>query len=138
MSDESGTALFHHLVDGVSALVAGDTSQVDRLAGLYAQDAVVVYFGDPSRPLHGREELRAHFAKVPGRYAAARFRGFRAEDVHVHQSTDPEVVIAEFAYVSDGADDGPPLDLRCCFVIRARDGQIVTTHDYLLNPSQLG
>lgn len=132
MSDESGAELFRRLVDGVSRLVAGDRSQIDRLAELYAQDAFVVYFGDPDRPLRGREELRSHFARVPDLYAAARFRGFRAENVHVHETGDPEVIVAEFAYVSDGADDGAPLDLRCCFVIRARGGEIVETRDYLL------
>ena len=132
MTAKTGSELFFELVDGVGKLVAGDTVQVDRLANLYAQDAHVVYFGDPENPLRGRDALRKHFSGVPGHFSAARFKGFHAENIHVHETGDPEVVVAEFAYVSDGADDGPPVNLRCCFVIRARDGEIVETRDYVL------
>lgn len=129
---------FLSLIDGVRKLVAGDRSQVDRLAALYAEQAHVVYWGAPDKPLRGREELRVHFAKVPERFAAPRFRGFRAENVRIHDTTDPEVIVSEFAYVSDGDGvgdvDGPPLNQRCCFVLRIRGGQILQTHDYVLNP----
>ena len=124
---------FLDLVNGVTRLVAGDTSQVDKLTALYAHDAFVVYFGDPGNPLHGREELRTHFSKVPERFAAPRFRGFRAENIRIHDDkSDPEVIVAEFAYVSDGDGDDPALNLPCCFVIRVRDGEIVETRDYVL------
>ena len=136
MNVKSGRELFLELVDGVSKLVAGDVLQADRLADLYSRDAHVVYFGDPDKPLQGREALRTHFSTVPDQFSAARFRGFRAENINVHVTGDPEVVVAEFAYVSDGADDGPPLHLRCCFVIRARGGEIVETHDYVLGSVQ--
>ncbi len=132
MKVRSGRELFLELVDGVSKLVAGDLLQVDRLASSYSHDAHVVYFGDPETPLQGREALRTHFSKVPDRFSAARFRGSRAEDISVHLTSDPGTVVAEFAYVSDGADDGPPLNLRCCFVIRVRGGEIVETRDYVL------
>lgn len=128
----TGHELFHSLVDGVRRLVAGDRSQVDRLAALYTEHAHVVYFGAPDEPLRGREELRAHFAKVPDRFAAPRYRGFRAENIQIHDTADPEVIVAEFAYVSDGDGADPPANLRCCFVIRVRNGQILETRDYVI------
>ncbi len=128
--------VFLGLVDGVRKLVAGDRSQVDRLAALYADQAQVVYWGAPDEPLQGREALRAHFTKVPERFAAPRYRGFRAENVRIHDTADPEVIVSEFAYVSDGDGvgdvDGPPLNLRCCFVLRIRGGEIIETRDYVL------
>jgi len=124
--------VFRSLVDGVGRLIAGDASQVDRLATLYAEDAYVVYFGAPDEPLRGRAALREHFAQVPERYAAPRFRGFRAEDITIHDTPDPEVIVAEFAYVADGDGSAPPPHLRCCFVMRIRAGEILETRDYVL------
>jgi uncharacterized protein len=126
--------VFLSLVDGVRKLIAGDESQVDRLAGLYADRTHVVYFGAPDEPMCSREELRAHFAKVPARFAAPRYRGFRAENIHIHDTADPEVIVAEFTYLSDGDGDraGPPPNLRCCFAFHIRDGEIVDSRDYML------
>lgn len=128
--------VFLGLVDGVRKLIAGDRSQVDRLAALYAEQTHVVYAGTPDEPMRSREELRAHFTKVPERFGAPRYRGFRAENVRIHDTADPEVIVSEFAYVSDGDGvgdlDGPPLNLRCCFVFRIRAGEIVDSRDYVL------
>jgi ketosteroid isomerase-like protein len=94
---------------------------VDRLADLYADDTHVShpFLGDP--PLRSRAEVRRHFAAVP----ATGRPGFHVEDVHVHETTDPEVVVAEFAYAGDG------FRYRCVFVIRVRDGLIVESRDYI-------
>ncbi|MDR7302931.1 hypothetical protein [Haloactinomyces albus] len=54
------------------------------------------------------------------------------EHVRIHDTGDPEVIVAELAYVSDGDGDDPPLSLRCCFVIRVRGGEIRETRDYVL------
>jgi len=120
------------LVDGVAKLVAGDESQVDRLAGLYAEQTHVVYWGAPDEPFRSRDELCAHFARVPARFSAPRFRGFRADNIRVHETGDPELIVAEFTYVGDGDGDEPPMNLPCCFVFRVRDGEIVGSRDYVL------
>jgi uncharacterized protein len=123
---------FRELTDKVSALIARDTEQAHSLAGLYADRTRVVNFGAPDEPMFSREELRAHFAKVPARFAAPRYRGFRAENIHIHDTADPEVIVAEFTYLSDGDRAGPPLNVRCCFVFHIRDGEIVDSRDYML------
>lgn len=115
------------LLDGVCRLVSGDSTQVERLAGLYAEDTLVLHPMAPTGipPLRTRDQLRRHFAGGPGRAGVDRFE---AVDVTVHETTDPEVVIAEFRYAATRA--GTTRSVPCVFVLRVRDGLIVESHDY--------
>ena len=117
----STSDLFHRLLDG---LTSADWS---NLADLYAEDArVTMPFARPGpRVLHGREEIAAHFA----RSTAVPIR-FRAENVVVHRTTDPDVVIAEFDYVVRVTTDGSQFRMSNVQLVRARDGRVVETHDY--------
>jgi ketosteroid isomerase-like protein len=104
------------LLDGVAA------KRWDELPLLYAEDAHVTH--PPHGPeLNGREELRRHFA-------AAAEHGFdiRAEDVIVHETADPEVVIGEFRYRGTSGDQ--EIDAPRIFVMRIRGGLIVESRDY--------
>jgi len=117
----STTALFHRLLDG---LTSADWTE---LAELYTEDArVTMPFALPEpRVLHGRDEIAAHFAgstAVPIR--------FRAENVVVHTTTDPDVVIAEFDYVVRVLTDDSEFRVSNVQLVRARDGRIAETHDY--------
>ncbi|WP_028927310.1 nuclear transport factor 2 family protein [Pseudonocardia acaciae] len=99
----------------------------DELPELYAEDTVVRHpFGPPGGwVLHGREEIREHFAR-----GAALPLEMRAEDVLVHQTEDPEVIIGEFRYVGRFTDTDRPLEVSNIFVLRVRDGQILESRDY--------
>ena len=117
------------LLDGVCRLVAGDQGQVERLAGLYAEETLVLHPMAPLGldPLLTRDQLRRHFADGPGQPSA--IRRFEATDVVVHHTTDPEVVVVEFAYlVAQGEQEER---VPCVFVVRVRDGRIVESHDYI-------
>lgn len=121
--------VFHTLVDGVSRMIAGEPDQVERLAQLYAEQTHVVH---PMAPLGGaplvtRDDLRRHFAEGPG-MAAGRLRGFHATDIVIHDTTDPEVIVAEFTYRGDG--DNGPFAVPCVFILRVHDGKIVASRDY--------
>ena len=112
--------VFRQLVDGVVG------RKWDQLPSLYAEDAMVVhpFSTDPAiARLEGREQLRAHFAR-----AAEMGVDFRAEDVVVHETTDPEVVIGEFTY--RGSLGGKDIAMPAIFVLRVRDGLIVSSRDY--------
>jgi ketosteroid isomerase-like protein len=117
----STTDLFHRLLDG---LTSGDWTS---LASLYAEDArVTMPFARPEPVvLRGRDEIAAHFAGS----TAAPIR-FTAENVMVHTTTDPDVVIAEFDYVVDVTTTGDRLRVSNVQLVRARDGLIAETHDY--------
>ncbi|MFD4644218.1 nuclear transport factor 2 family protein [Lentzea sp. NPDC058436] len=115
---------FRALLDSVCRLQNGDGSQVDVLAGFYAEETDVRHPMAPlgDTPLLGREALRRHFGAA-GPPAPA---GFRVEDVHVHRTDDPEVVVGEFTYRGDG-----DWAASSVIVLRVRDGVIVESRDYL-------
>ncbi|SHL41277.1 Ketosteroid isomerase-related protein [Pseudonocardia thermophila] len=93
---------------------------------LYAPDAVVIHPLGPVPPLRGREALRAHFAA-----ADALPLRMRAEEVAVHETADPEVVIGEFRYVGRNTATGRDFVAHNVFVVRVRDGLIVESRDYV-------
>ena len=112
--------VFRQLVDGVVG------KKWDQLPELYAEDAVVVHPFNSDSAIHrleGRDQLRAHFAR-----AAEMEVDFRAEDIVVHQTTDPEVVVGEFTY--RGTLGGQEVTMPEIFVLRVRDGLIVSSRDY--------
>src|SRR5262249_33181656 len=71
------------------------TRDLDRLYLLYAEDAIVEHpFALPSPGrMQGRNALKAHFE----RFAEAPFT-LTVHDMVVHQTSDPEVVVAEWRY----------------------------------------
>lgn len=54
--------------------------------------------------------------------------GFR--DVRVHDTTDPEVVIAELEFDAVDHRTGRSFNSRCLLVLRGRDGEIQYLRDY--------
>jgi ketosteroid isomerase-like protein len=115
---------FRAMLDGASRLQNGDRSQVDRLAEFYAEETDVRHplapLGDT--PLLSRDALRQHF-DAAGQGAVA---GLRVEDVRVHLTDDPEVIIGEFTYRGETGWSAPSI-----IVLRIRDGLIVESRDYI-------
>jgi ketosteroid isomerase-like protein len=113
--------VLHHLIRGVVE------RRWDELPGLYSADAVVEHphhIPAPTR-LCGREQLREHFARaerLPLRLSA--------EHLVVHETTDPEVIIAEFDYHGEVTSTGRTFTIHNIFVLRIRDGLIVQARDY--------
>jgi ketosteroid isomerase-like protein len=99
----------------------------DDVVACYADDAVVVHPMDPpgTPRLEGRDQLRAHFD-------AARELPFvlSARNVVVHETADPEVIVAEFDYLGRVTTTGRVFQLPHVFVMRVRDGLIVSSRDY--------
>jgi uncharacterized protein len=123
MPDHSPAAVFDRLLHGVC------DQRWDELPGLYALETHVVHPMDPERaaPLLTRAELERHFrhgAQVMGEIR------FSPAEVRVHQTTDPEVIVAEFEYRGVVPATGEPFSLPSVFVMRIRDGQIVESRDY--------
>ncbi|MGA8117383.1 MAG: nuclear transport factor 2 family protein [Actinocatenispora sp.] len=118
------TEVFHRLVQGVS------DKRWDELPALYAQDTLVEHPFDPRRaaPLRGRSQLAEHFRAAA--QGGATGVDFQPRNVVVHQTTDPEVVIGEFEYHGTARHGAEPLSVRNIFVLRVRDGQIVSSRDY--------
>jgi ketosteroid isomerase-like protein len=100
----------------------------DELPGLYAEQTHVVHPFDPLRApaLRTREELREHFRPTD---AGPRLHR-RAANITVHETTDPEVIVAEFEYQGTVVDTGERFAQPAIFVLRVRDGEIVSSRDY--------
>jgi ketosteroid isomerase-like protein len=117
--------VFLELIQGVTE------GRWKELPLLYAERTDVTHPMSPysQPPLRTRDELRAHF----GAGATAVDPLIRVEPVIVaiHETTDPEVVVGEFAYRGESRASGEPFVAPCIFVLRVREGEIVESHDYV-------
>jgi ketosteroid isomerase-like protein len=112
--------VFERLIDGVKH------GRWEELPALYAEDTFVTHpFAPAGEPLIGREALRRHFAAGAGLGVT-----MTARDVVVHETSDPEVVIGEFAYEGRVTATGRRFTVPNVFVLRVRDGLIVESRDY--------
>ncbi|WP_457329033.1 nuclear transport factor 2 family protein [Rhizobacter sp. P5_C2] len=111
--------------EGVSQVVPAKV--LCLLPGIHAccRSRSTNFAGDPA--LRTRDELREHFRPND---ASPRLNR-KATNIVIHETKDPEVIIAEFEYQGtvEGADE--PFSIPGIFVIRVRDGQIVSSRDYL-------
>jgi uncharacterized protein len=113
--------VFLALVEGVAA------GRWEELPGLYAEKTDVVHPFHPLRlpALRTREELREHFAPTGDGPRLER----RPANITIHETADPEVIVAEFEYRGTNLDTGEPFVQPAIFVLRVRDGQIVESRD---------
>ena len=113
--------VFLALVNGIAD---GNLAEVPDL---YAEQIDVVHPFDPlhGAPLRSREELRGRMEQ----FAAGPRPRRRVGNVTIHETTDPEVIVAEFEYLGT-TDAGQPYALPAIFVLRVRNGEIVSSRDY--------
>ena len=116
--------VFLRLVNGVC------DGPYEDLADLYAEQTYVVHpFHplDPS-PLCSRDELHSHFTAPP---PVARTLNRKPVNITIHDTADPEVIVAEFAYQGRVKETGEAFTVPCVFVMRIRDGLIIESRDYI-------
>jgi hypothetical protein len=77
----------------------------------------------------GQFGVVAHGAGLLGR--ASRPLRRRPAASTIHETTDPEVIVAEFEYQGTAAETGEEFALPGVFVMRVRDGEIVSSRDYV-------
>jgi ketosteroid isomerase-like protein len=114
--------VFRALVDGVAA------GRWEELPDLYAEQTHVVHPFDPLRAeaLRTRDELREHFKPTDAGPRLDR----RATNITIHETADPEVIVAEFEYQGTVVETGESFALPGIFVLRVRHGEIVSSRDY--------
>jgi uncharacterized protein len=116
------------VVDQVRRVVAGDDVV---FADLFAEDGVLAYpFAPPGMPsqLHGRDAIRAFFSGMEG---ARKLFEIEGVGVTVHDTGDPEVIIAEITHHGWSRATASPYRFTALGVIRVRDGEIVQYDDYM-------
>lgn len=111
------------LVEGVAA------GRWHELPALYADPTDVRHPFDPLRgpALRTHEQLREHFTPPAGGLGIER----QARNITIHETADPEVIVAEFEYRGVVLASGRPFATPCIFVTRVRDGRIVESRDYI-------
>ena len=100
----------------------------DQMADLYAPEVVIeIPFAPDGIPAvtNGRETMRARMNA-----AASLFAFDSVSDVTLHETADPEVVIAEYRIHGHLASSGKPFSLTFVMVTRVRDGLIIWSRDY--------
>jgi ketosteroid isomerase-like protein len=117
--------VFLALVNGIAG------GNLEEIPDLYAERIDVVH---PFDPLHSaqpgsRDELRKGIESRL-RSGAQRPPHRRVGNVTIHETTDPEVIVAEFEYQGTSPDTGEPYALPAIFVMRVRNGEIVSSRDY--------
>ncbi|MET7289915.1 nuclear transport factor 2 family protein [Streptomyces sp. NPDC005573] len=116
--------MFLRLVHGVA------DRKFDELPDLYGEVTDVRHpMATPeAEPLTSRRALQEHFSVPPEVRESLPKR--QVVDVVVHETADPEVIVAEFAYEFT-APDGSTAKVPCVFVLRVRDGRIIESRDYI-------
>ena len=107
-------------------LAASVENRWDDLADCYAEDVTIeMPFTLPGVPrlTHGREELRRRFHS-----AAAMRRVVRADNVVVHETTDPAVLVAEFDLHQEIR--GEDFVVTYVLVMTVKDGLVTYSRDY--------
>lgn len=111
--------VFESLLRGIT------TGDFDALYRLYAEDCVVeIPFAVPE-PLRfeGLAAMRAHFANP-----ASHGLTITAEQVEVHETADPEVIVGEWVYrFAAGERTATTRNIQ---VMRVRDGKIAWSRDF--------
>lgn len=115
---------FLRLVNGVC------DGPYEGLADLYSEQTYVTHPFHPldPPPLRSRGELHAHFTASP---PAARTLNRKPIDIMIHDTADPEVIVAEFAYQGRVEETGEAFTVPCVFVMRIRGGLIIESRDYI-------
>lgn len=115
--------VFLALVEGIC------DGRLDDVVRLYAEKTDVSHPFDPLRGegLASRAALEEHFARRP----VKRTLEARPVNIQVHETADPEVIVAEFAYAGTNLETGKAFSYPCIFVMRVRDGEIVESRDYV-------
>jgi uncharacterized protein len=109
------------LMQGISAGAWGD------LHAWFSEDAVVAYpFALPSPTrLEGIEAIKKYFGAISAYPIALKTR-----DMVVHETSDPEVVVAEWDYDGLVTTTGRAFRVSNITVTRVRNGKIVASRDY--------
>jgi ketosteroid isomerase-like protein len=105
-------------------------ADADGFVRLMAPDGCIEWpFRPPGAPARVRGRAEIHRFLTGTASAVVRFAEYR--DVVLHETTDPDVVVVEYAAHGTAVATGAPFRQTVVAVIRFEDGLITTYRDYL-------
>jgi ketosteroid isomerase-like protein len=110
-----------------------DNYDMDGQANLYAVNGVLdMPFAPPGMPssVHGREAIRTLLVAAGQRARQSGRRILRYDRLVIHDTADPEVIIAEYDLHGENTTTGAIYRIPFIQVLRVRDGEIVSMRDY--------
>jgi uncharacterized protein len=113
-----------------------DDYDMDGQADLYAAEGTLeLPFATPGTPprIQGREKIRKLLVAAGRRAREAGRRIVRFDPLVVHETTDPEVIVAEFDLHGEVGATGETYQMPFIQVLRVRDGRILSMRDYFAN-----
>jgi ketosteroid isomerase-like protein len=97
------------------------------IPALYADDVEVTQpMARPPLRMAGRDRLTEHFSGMTANLPLT----MTARDVVVHQTSDPEVIVAEWVYDVTVTATRKTFSTANVQIMRVRDGRIVASRDY--------
>ncbi|MFF9587554.1 nuclear transport factor 2 family protein [Streptomyces achromogenes] len=114
--------VFQRFIDGTL------NNDWDAVADTYAENVVVeIPFAPPgvATTTQGREELRTRL-----RGAGKIFRFTGVDDLKVRETSDPEVIVAEYGLTGEIIQTGKEFSFTYIMVVTVRGGEIVHSRDY--------
>lgn len=127
MTAASPADVVRELLDNIPRALTGDESAAGRVRDLYAEPTHVLHPLSPEiPPLVTREDFERHAEGV--RKRLGRPDSYRAADIVIRTTDDPELVVTEFRY--ELVLDGAALTMPCVWFTRVRDGRVVEARDY--------
>ncbi|RCG15969.1 nuclear transport factor 2 family protein [Streptomyces reniochalinae] len=102
--------------------------EMDQFCDMWAEDGTVeIPFAAPGAISHmaGRETIRSYLTHYCDHQLIDDL-----PHVHIHETTDPEVVIAEWTAHGTTVSTGKKYEMRYIIVITVRDGKVVNYRDY--------
>lgn len=111
--------------DAVQGQVSSSLPSLELTSGVATRAPGEQEIGGPPA-IRTRDEIREHFAPTGADPGWSR----RVANITIHQTTDPEVIAAKFGYQGTAADSGTPVAVPGIFVLRVRNGEIVSSRDY--------
>jgi ketosteroid isomerase-like protein len=116
-------------------LHAGRTGDIDTFLQLMAPDGYLEWpYRPPGTParIQGHPDIRAHLTAV----GESVIKLDEHRDVVIHETSNPETIIAEYAAHGTVRTTGAPFHQQVIAVFQIRDGQILKYRDYI-NPLPL-
>ncbi len=102
---------------------------LSSFSDLFASDGILelpFHIQKSMRLIQGRENIRNYLAMMP----AALLKPIGYKSMTIHETSNPEIIIAEYDMYGEVTANSKPFQRRYLQVVEVRNGEIITLRDY--------